>query len=52
MQFKSYYAFKQKLSYFDDDIELVDAIRTSVISEDLADPEGSYVIRRVDPAKH
>jgi hypothetical protein len=52
MQSKCYYAFKQKLSYFDDDIELVDAIRTSVISEDLTDPEGSYVIRRVDPARH
>ncbi len=52
MQSKSYYAFKQKLSYFDDDIELIDAIRTSIISEDLTDPDGSCVIRKVDPARH
>ncbi|WP_456427535.1 hypothetical protein [Rhodocaloribacter sp.] len=40
------------MSYFDDDIELVDVLRTAVISGDLTDPTTKYLMRHVDPARH
>jgi len=52
MKSKIFHAFTQKLHYFDDDIELIDAIRICVINGDLSDPSGSNVLRSVDPAKH
>ena len=52
MTSKAYHAFKQKMSYFDDDIELVDVLRTAVISGDLTDPATNYLMRHVDPARH
>jgi hypothetical protein len=52
MTSKAYHAFKQKMSYFDDDIELIDVLRTAVISGDLTDPTTNYLMRHVDPKRH
>lgn len=49
---KAYHSFEQKLSYFDDDIELVDVLRRSVLSGDLTDPASANVLKHVDPARH
>ena len=40
------------MSYFDDDIELVDVLRTAVTSGDLTDPATNHLMRHVDPARH
>lgn len=52
MRTKAYHAFEQKLIYFDDDIDLIDVIRISVLNGDLTDKGSSSVFNRVDPAKH
>jgi hypothetical protein len=52
MKSKVFQAFQQKLQYFDDDIELIDALRISVLRGDLTDPTSSYVVKSVDPASH
>ncbi len=40
------------MSYFDDDIELIDVIRTAVTSGDLTDPATNRLMRYVDSARH
>lgn len=52
MTSKAYYSFKQKISYFDDDIELIDVIRTAVTNGDLTDPDTHHLLRHVDSARH
>ena len=52
MKSKVFQAFTQKLQYFDDDIELIDALRISVLRGDLTDPGSAHVIKSVDPACH
>lgn len=52
MTSKAYYSFKQKISYFDDDIELIDVIRTAVTKGDLTDSDTNHLMRYVDPARH
>ncbi len=52
MHSKPYHSFMQKIHYFDDDIELVDVLRDSVLANDLTDAASQYVLSRVDPAKH
>jgi hypothetical protein len=52
MRSKAYHAFTQKLSYFDDDIELIDVLHKSVIAGDLTDRTSKYIFERVDPVVH
>ncbi|WP_150571795.1 hypothetical protein [Pseudomonas fluorescens] len=49
---KAFHAFKQKLSYFYDDIEMMDVLRTSVLRGELSDTESSYVLSGVKADKH
>lgn len=48
----AYHAFEQKLIYFDDDIELIDVLRTGVLNGDLTNPETNHLLKNVDPIKH
>ena len=52
MRSKAYHSFMQRIHYFDDDIELIDVLRESVLGGDLTDAESQYVLRRVDPVRH
>lgn len=52
MKSKACHAFQQKLSYFDDDIELVDVLRTGVLEGNLTDPASNNLLRHVDPSRH
>jgi hypothetical protein len=49
---KAFHAFEQKLIYFEDDIELIDVIRTSVINGDLTEKESHNVLKNIDPTLH
>ena len=52
MTTKAYHAFKQKLFYFDYDLDLIDVLCTSVRKGELSDEESKFVLRNVDPKKH
>lgn len=52
MRSKAYHSFMQRIHYFDDDIELIDVLRESVLGGDLTGAESKYVLRRVDPVRH
>jgi hypothetical protein len=52
MRTKAYHAFEQKLNYFNDDIELIDILRNSVLKGDLSDNTSTHVLKRVDSTKH
>jgi hypothetical protein len=52
MRSKAYHAFTQKLSYFDDDIELMDVLYKSVTAGDLTDQASQHILKRVDPVQH
>lgn len=52
MRSKAFHAFEQKLSYFEDDLELVEILRISVLNGDLTDTGSSNVLRHVDDIKH
>lgn len=46
------YPFKMKLDKFDDDIELVDVLRESIVSSDLNPQTGNRVLGRIDTTRH
>ncbi len=52
MRTKAFQAFETKLSFFEDDIELIDVIRNSVIKGDLTDQNSIHVLKDIDPNKH
>lgn len=52
MQSKAHYSFSQKMDYFDDDIELIDVLRDSVLEGDLHDNTTPHILNRVSPSKH
>jgi len=52
MRSKAYHAFTQKLSYFDDDLELMDVLYKAVTNGDLTDQRSQHVLKHVDPATH
>lgn len=52
MRTKAFHAFEQKLSYFDDDIELIDVLRLNVTSGDLSETHSPNVLKKVNPGKH
>jgi hypothetical protein len=52
MKTKAFYSFEQKLSYFDDDIELIDVLRAGVLNGDLTDPNSNKLLRHIDPDRH
>ncbi|WLD98072.1 hypothetical protein PX860_06150 [Agrobacterium leguminum] len=45
-------AFKMRVAYFDDDIELVDILRNAIMSGDLTEAESKYVLKGLEPNKH
>ena len=52
MKTKAFQAFESKLCYFEDDIELTDVIRSSVISGDLSELQSDKILKNIDPTKH
>ena len=52
MRSKAFHAFEQKLIYFNDDLDTIDVLRTSVINNDLTDPTSKLVLKNIDPTKH
>jgi len=52
MRSKAYHAFIQKLSYFDDDLELMDVLYKAVIDGDLTDHASEYVLKHVNSSIH
>lgn len=52
MRTKAFHAFEQKLSYFNDDLELIDVIRTGILKGDLTDSTSSNVLKHVNYTKH
>jgi len=48
---KAFHAFEQKLIYFEDDIELIDVLRTSIINGDLTD-NSKHVLKNIDETIH
>lgn len=44
--------FKSKIQYFDDDIELLDLLRTAMIDGRLTDPTSDHVVVGLDPVAH
>jgi len=52
MRSKAFHALEQKLSYFNDDIELIDVLRRAVNNGELTDVNSAHVLRHVDPARH
>ena len=52
MRTKAFHAFEQKLIYFEDDLELIDVLRTSVINGDLTERKSKNVLKNVDPEIH
>lgn len=40
------------MAYFNDDIELIDVLRTAVIDGDLTDPNTNRLLKHVDPDRH
>lgn len=52
MRTKAYHAFESKIAYFDDDLDLVDVLRESVLAGNLSEPSGDYVLKNIDPEVH
>lgn len=52
MRSKAFHVFEQKLIYFEDDLELVDVLRTSVLNGELTDTNTGNVLKNVDETKH
>jgi hypothetical protein len=52
MKTKIYHSFSQKMDYFNDDLELIDIIRDSIVKDDLTDSNSKYLFKRVIPEKH
>lgn len=52
MKTKIYNTFLQKMMYFDDDIDLIDILKTAICSELLTDQQSPFVLSCVDPKKH
>lgn len=52
MRSKAFHAFEQKLIYFEDDIELIDVLRSSVIKGDLTDNQSKNVLKNINPTRH
>lgn len=52
MRSKAFHALEQKLSYFNDDIELIDVLRRTAENGELTDANSAHVLRNVDPARH
>lgn len=52
MRTKAFHAFEQKIIYFDDDIAVIDIIRTNVINGELTDKKSNHVLKNLDKDKH
>ena len=52
MPSKAFHSFDSKMAYFNDDIELIDVLRTAVLDGDLTDPNTNRLLKHVDPNRH
>lgn len=52
MRTKAYHSFETKLFFFNDDIDLVEVVRLSIINGDLTDKGSRYALKNIDPSKH
>lgn len=52
MMTKAYHAFKTKVAYFNDDIELVDVLRIGILKNEMSDLASKHVLKNVDPVEH
>lgn len=52
MRTKAYHSFETKLFYFDDDIDLIEVIRLSILNGDLTDNASKFALKNIDPEKH
>lgn len=52
MKTKAYQAFHTKVIYFDDDIDLIEVIRLSILNGDLTDPTTQFALKNIDPSVH
>lgn len=52
MATKSLHTFRTRLAYFDDDIELIDVLRLSVINGDISTKGSDYILDRINPDIH
>jgi hypothetical protein len=49
---KAYHSFESKLSYFDDDIDLIEVVRLGILNGDLTDKTSQFALKNIDPEKH
>ncbi|WP_136440735.1 hypothetical protein [Pacificoceanicola onchidii] len=49
---KHFHALQRRIDMFDDDLELFDVLRRSVLGGDLSDENDACILSRVDPAAH
>ena len=52
MRTEAYHSFESKLFYFNDDIDLIEVIRLSILNGDLTDKASKFPIKNIDPTKH
>lgn len=52
MRSKAFHAFEQKISYFNDDLDLLDVLRISILNDELTDAKSQYILKNVDATKH
>jgi hypothetical protein len=52
MRSKAYHAFEQKIHRFNEDIELIDVVRSGVIDGDLTEKDSNSVFKHMDQQRH
>lgn len=52
MQTRSFKRFKDKIQYYDDDIELIDIVRISVLNGELSSSKSPRILNNLDPEIH
>lgn len=52
MRSKAYHAFEQKIHRFNEDIELIDVLRTGIMEGDLTDEDSGNILKHVDQQRH
>ena len=52
MKTKAYGSFKSKLDYFNDDLDFMDIVFSSVHNKSLSDKDSPYIFKNLDPNKH
>lgn len=52
MRTHAYHSFESNFFYFDDDIDLIEVLRLSILNGDLTDNASQFVLKNIDPRKH